>query len=115
MPPLSYGRNDLKGSPEEVALEIRRILAVAQDRDQQARTTGALMFNRGCFVQVLEGSLDPVEAIFERIQRDDRLGAVTVLGLTSIGGHGSPSWSMAFVGAEPVAGAPRRHRQRGRL
>lgn len=100
-----YSRNTLKGPSEEIDREIRRILAVAQDRNRDAGVTGALMFNGGCFAQVLEGPQGAVEATFERIQRDDRHGAVTLLDLTPIGERGFPSWSMAFVGAEAWGGA----------
>lgn len=100
-----YSRNHLAGSPDEVAGEIRRILAVAQARNRQVGVTGALMFNGGCFAQVLEGPQAAVEATFERIQRDDRHGVVTLLDLTPIGERGFPSWSMAFVGTEAGARA----------
>ncbi len=100
-----YSRNDLQGSPEEVAVEIRRILAVAQARNREVGVTGALMFNGGCFAQVLEGPRDAVEATFERIQRDHRHGAVTLLDVASIGERGFPSWSMAFVGTEATGRA----------
>lgn len=100
-----YSRNLLHGSTEEVAAEIRRILAGSQARNGEAGVTGALMFNGGCFAQVLEGPPDAVEATFERIQRDDRHGAVTLLDLTPVGERGFPSWSMAFVGVEADARA----------
>ena len=94
-----FSRNHILGSPEDVAAEIRRILAVSQANNARAGVTGALMFNDGCFGQVLEGPLAAVEATFERIQLDDRHGEVTLLAFDPVEGRGFPNWSMTFVGS----------------
>lgn len=90
--------NRLPGPPDEVAAEIRGILAASQANNQAAGVTGALMFNDGCFGQVLEGPQDAVEATFERIQQDARHGTVTLLAFGPVAERGFPNWSMAFVG-----------------
>jgi hypothetical protein len=60
--------------------------------------TGALLYNRSCFAQVLEGPLHAIERTFERIQRDTRHTDVTVLDLAEITLREFPAWSMAFAG-----------------
>jgi hypothetical protein len=61
--------------------------------------TGALMFNAGCFAQVLEGPRPAIEAIFERIQQDERHGEVSLLAFDPAPARAFAQWSMGFVGA----------------
>lgn len=93
-----YSRTTLPGTPEDMAGDIDEILAASQRNNARVGVTGALMFNRGCFAQVLEGSRDAVEQTFERIQRDPRHGDVTVLEFAPADTRGFASWSMTFVG-----------------
>jgi Sensors of blue-light using FAD len=93
-----YSRNAL-GLPEAaLADEIRQILAASRRNNAAAGVTGALMFNRGCFAQVLGGPRPAVERTFERIQRDPRHADVMPLEFAPVARRGFPSWSMAFVG-----------------
>ena len=66
-----YSRNCLEGTPEEISAGIRHILETSRTNNRRAAVTGALMFNRTYFAQVLEGPRDAVEATFERIQQDE--------------------------------------------
>jgi hypothetical protein len=59
--------------------------------------TGALLFNRECFAQVLEGPRISVENVFERIQRDRRHGQVTVVDNGWADRRDFPNWAMAHV------------------
>jgi acetolactate synthase regulatory subunit len=90
--------NEMLGTREEVAAEVQRILAVSRRRNFSAGITGALMFNAGCFAQVLEGRLAAVSETFERIQRDPRHSDVAVLEFEAISARSFPDWSMAYVG-----------------
>lgn len=94
-----YSRNRLTGSPEEILAAIRGILAASRENNARVGVTGALMFNAGCFAQVLEGPRDAVEATFERIQQDDRHGDVSLLAFDPVSERRFANWSMAFVGA----------------
>jgi hypothetical protein len=77
---------------------------------------GTLLFNRGCFAQVLEGPREAVERTFERIQRDPRHADVMPLEFAPVARRGFPSWSMAFVARSAPGEAPlRRHRRRERV
>ncbi len=94
-----FSRNHLPGPPEDQEREVAAILDVSRRNNPRASVTGALMFNAGCFGQVLEGPQAAVEATFERIQRDLRHGDVTLLAFEWIAARGFPNWSMAYVGA----------------
>jgi hypothetical protein len=74
------------------------ILATSRANNERDEITGALMFNAGCFAQVLEGPLDVVEAAFERIQQDDRHSEVSLLAMEPIIERSFPNWAMGFVG-----------------
>jgi hypothetical protein len=91
-------RNLLQGPDHEVAAAVRQILETSQRNNRAVAVTGALMFNAGAFAQVLEGPRPGVEETFERIQRDERHGEVTVLQCGPVESRGFPDWSMAFVG-----------------
>ena len=93
-----YSRNLAGGHADILSAELHTILAVSRANNARDGITGALMFNAGCFAQVLEGSLDRVEAAFERIQQDERHGEVSLLALEPIATRSFPNWAMGFVG-----------------
>lgn len=94
-----YSRNRVTGSPEKLAEAITSILAASQVNNARVDVTGALMFNSGCFAQVLEGPRVAIEDIFERIQQDERHGDVSLLAFDQAPARAFENWSMGFVGA----------------
>ncbi len=101
-----YSRNRMAGDPNDLAAVINSILATSRANNAKVGVTGALMFNSGCFAQVLEGSQDAVEGVFERIQQDERHGDVSLLAFDPVPARAFEAWSMGFVGAS-VADAAR--------
>ena len=97
-----YSRNQITGGPGILTDAIASILATSRINNERAGVTGALMFNAGCFAQVLEGPQASIESVFERIQQDERHSAVTLLELSTIEARRFPSWSMGYVGASPA-------------
>ena len=95
---IYFSRNLVLGDANEIAAEIDAILTESQRNNAKVEVTGALIFNSGIFAQVLEGPRRAIETTFERIQRDERHGDVTVLDFDHAATRGFPSWSMAFVG-----------------
>lgn len=93
-----YSRNRLAGLPDAMDAAIRAILAASRRNNASVDVTGALMFNAGCFAQVLEGPRPAVEHTFERIQQDPRHGDVSVLSFGPVAGRAFDRWSMGFVG-----------------
>ncbi len=85
------------------AAELDALLASARRANAQADVTGALLFNRECFAQVLEGPMPAVNSVFERIQRDPRHGDVIILLAENSPGRRFPDWAMAYAGEDPEA------------
>ena len=94
-----YSRNLIAGDAGSFRANIDDILLRSRTNNQRDGITGALLFNAGCFAQVLEGPLSAVEAAFERIQQDDRHGEVSLLALDPVADRSFPDWAMGFVGA----------------
>ena len=94
-----YSRNAVPGGSDALRIALASILAKSQVNNQRVGVTGALMFNSGCFAQVLEGARPAVEEVFERIQQDDRHGEVSLLSFEQAADRAFANWSMGFVGA----------------
>ena len=93
-----FSRNAMLGTSDVLNMEVQDILDASRRNNRQVQVTGALLYNRSCFAQVLEGPLQAVEGAFERIQRDPRHADITVLDMTEVEGREFPAWSMAFAG-----------------
>ena len=91
-------RNDISGDSTVLQHEIGQILEQSRQNNPRAGVTGALMFNAGCFAQVLEGPHDAIQDTFERIQCDERHSQVTVLAFEATERRGFSHWAMAYVG-----------------
>lgn len=87
--------------------EMRQILEGARRRNAKSGITGALLFNKGGFAQILEGPLPAVNETFNRIQMDRRHAGVIVLSNEEIPARSFGAWHMAFIGEESVD--PRLH------
>jgi hypothetical protein len=93
-----YSRNHVAQDAAGFTAEVENILAKSRFNNVRDDITGALMFNAGCFAQVLEGPLEQIEAAFERIQQDERHGEVSLLTMEPIDARSFPNWAMGFVG-----------------
>jgi len=97
-----YSRNLVASGEAMFASNIDEILAKSRVNNERDGITGALLFNAGCFAQVLEGPLERVESAFERIQQDERHGDVSLLALEPIERRSFPNWAMGFIGASDI-------------
>lgn len=52
--------------------ELNEILSVAKHNNQTIDVTGSLFYNGGWFLQVLEGPLDTLNALYKKIEKDPR-------------------------------------------
>lgn len=93
-----HSETALDGAADAVDREIERILVASRRNNARVGVTGALMFNRGFFAQVLEGERQQIESVFERIQRDPRHTNLVVLQFAPAPERAFAAWSMAFVG-----------------
>ena len=94
-----YSRNHIAGDAMAFRTNVDDILHKSRINNGRDGITGALLFNAGCFAQVLEGPLPALEAAFERIQQDDRHGEVSLLALDPLAMRSFPNWAMGYVGA----------------
>lgn len=92
---IYYSRNRIT---QDLAPHIDAILETSRRNNARVGVTGALMFNSGCFGQILEGPREMVEGTFERIQCDYRHGDVSLLDFQPVAARCFENWSMAFVG-----------------
>jgi hypothetical protein len=96
-------RNNIEGDQAVVAEQIRNILTASRHNNMQAGVTGALMFNKEYFAQVLEGPHQAVQATFERIQCDERHSDAIVLQFEPSETRAFSNWAMAYVGQNQVS------------
>lgn len=93
-----HSHNRIVGPTAALEAGINSILDASRRNNALVNVTGALMFNAGCFGQVLEGARDAVEHVFEQIQQDPRHGDVHLLSFGPVPARAFDRWSMAFVG-----------------
>ena len=93
-------QNTIQGDDDYLSQQIEQILDTARRLNEQADITGALMFNRGLFAQVLEGPAAAVEETFERIQCDQRHTEVLMVACDPMTERSFDQWSMAYIGMQ---------------
>ena len=80
------------GSSALAALE-----AEAREHNVAAGITGLLVFDAGCYAQVLEGPADAVDATFARIRGDRRHQDLEQVLDTPISERSFPHWALASI------------------
>lgn len=83
---------------------IDDILVPSRRNNTRDGLTGALVYNRDVFGQVLEGPERAVEGTATRIEADPRHRDMRVLDMRSIAAPAFPDWSMGFVGPRESMG-----------
>ena len=72
------------------------LLKQSRENNQAKNITGILLYNRGTFIQMLEGDEADVKTLFQKIDKDPRHKLI----FTLMEGHKDerqfPNWSMAF-------------------
>lgn len=79
--------------------ELKRLLAKARARNEQAGLTGMLLYAGGSFFQVIEGDTANVDEVCRRIAADPRHDAMVVLVRERIKERSFGDWSMGFFEA----------------
>jgi hypothetical protein len=77
--------------------QLRLLLATARAHNARAGITGVLLYDRGMFLQNLEGEKEQVEALYAKITKDKRHQHLAVLIEDHIPRRHFSQWSMAFV------------------
>jgi len=84
--------------------ELASILEACARRNPGLGVTGVLIYERGHFVQLLEGPAASVDALLDDIENDVRHGLFQILWRTPAPARMFEQWSMAFMdaGAAPL-------------
>ena len=77
--------------------DITSILTQSRENNSRRGLTGALLYHRGRFIQVLEGPDDTVAARFDLIALDHRHRGVQKIIEKKIGARQFPEWTMGFI------------------
>jgi diguanylate cyclase (GGDEF)-like protein/PAS domain S-box-containing protein len=89
---LIYASDASAGVDAVILEDIRRQAASFNGREG---ITSLLLYQRGCFMQMLEGDADRLAALMERIRRDPRHGNVRVLVEGPAAHRVFPDWTMS--------------------
>ncbi|WP_086929891.1 BLUF domain-containing protein [Agarilytica rhodophyticola] len=76
--------------------ELAEILNVARSFNSANDITGLLLYKDQSFIQVIEGDIKTLEALYARINDDDRHFRIRTLVKEPISERKFPDWSMGF-------------------
>ena len=80
--------------------EILELLEIARKNNQSLGVTGILLYEDGSFFQVLEGSTEVVERLFEKISADKRHSGCTKIVVEQIETRSFSEWTMGYAGVQ---------------
>lgn len=87
----------LPDDPAEALRTVDAIVAHSQARNEARGLSGALLYVRGTFIQALEGPLDALETVFERICHDFRHARLTLVDMSPANERMFAQWSMTYL------------------
>jgi hypothetical protein len=85
--------------------ELTALLLKARVNNTRLGISGMLLYDRGSFLQVLEGEAGAVRALYETISKDERHERVVNLLETTVSARSFEGWSMGFVAGEQIRAA----------
>ncbi|MFK7776983.1 MAG: BLUF domain-containing protein [Gimesia sp.] len=77
-------------------VELNEISKIARQNNSKRGITGMLVYDRGHFIQVLEGEYNDVETMFAKIQEDKRHCKINRITSFSIQERYFEGWNMGF-------------------
>jgi hypothetical protein len=87
-------------SVEPLSWDIVRSITDASEVNNNSRgITGVLLASRTHFMQVIEGNFEDVNALFQRICRDDRHTELSIISYSVIDARLFGGWGMRGIGA----------------
>lgn len=81
--------------------DLEALLVHARRSNRANNITGALAYVDGYFLQILEGERESLKSLMDRICRDVRHEAVTILLADEVPAAAFGEWDMAYVSASP--------------
>ena len=97
---IYYSRAVNVEDTEEFRSRVDSIMSACARNNARLGLTGALICERGHFLQVLEGPRDAVSAMLTRIARDPRHTAMTLADLQEVSRRDHADWSMCYIDAD---------------
>ena len=91
---LCYYSTPIKKISDE---ELRRMLCGARERNCMLDVSGLLLCSNNFFLQILEGSREAVNAIFQSISHDSRHNDIAISYVNEITFRQFRSWRMAYI------------------
>jgi len=86
-------------SAQEMTLDLIRDIATPSEiRNEQAGLTGVLLATRTHYLQVVEGTFEEVNSVFQRIVKDDRHFDLKLIGFSVIDARLFGGWGMRGIG-----------------
>lgn len=76
--------------------DLLELLTAARAHNAEQGITGLLLYQDGHFLQVLEGEMEKVRALFKHICEDDRHTQIALLFEELVSQPQYPDWSMGF-------------------
>lgn len=99
-------RSTSRIDPDRRKQELGTLFSTARSRNKQRHITGALLCTDDSFVQLLEGDETEVRGVFERISRDSRHDAVSVITSGLVDDRVFSRWAMAEVAEDGASDTP---------
>jgi hypothetical protein len=85
--------------PDEFRSRVDSIMSACGRNNPKLGLTGALICERGSFLQILEGSRAAVSAMLARIMRDPRHTGIVLADFQEIAERAYSHWSMSYIDA----------------
>lgn len=82
--------------------EIAGIVKASQLNNLRLGITGILLYNAGSFMQLIEGENDAVEMLYDKISKDHRHGAISLLLKENITHRNFEGWQMGYRNLEAL-------------
>lgn len=98
-----YSRVAIGQDQDEISGNLKSILASSARNNRAAGVSGALLFNRTYFAQVLEGDRKAITTTFCRIAADPRHSDLVILKAEPINQRVFELWSMGHVGHTDIS------------
>ena len=83
--------------PEITIEQIEEILETARNFNSKNDLSGCLVFSRGYFIQLLEGSKDTIKELMDHIDRDNRHTDIDILSEGEMEKRIFDTWDMAYL------------------
>jgi hypothetical protein len=86
-------------------LGLMRLLYHSYSNNQALGITGVLIYENDRFGQVIQGKADQIDALWNRIQKDQRHKNVRLIDRKPISERTFSKWTMVFQGRDEIANA----------